>query len=72
MLDALAGPFAKVRFCPTGGLTPENAQSYLTLSNVVCIGGTWLAPKNLVAARNWSQITERARSASRLREAGVA
>jgi len=72
MLDALAGPFAKVHFCPTGGLTPENAPSYLALSNVVCIGGTWLAPKNLVAARNWSHITERARTASRLREAGVA
>jgi len=72
MLDALAGPFAKVHFCPTGGLTPENAPSYLALSNVVCIGGTWLAPKNLVAARDWSRITELARAASRLREAGVA
>lgn len=72
MLSAFAGPFAQVRFCPTGGLTPENAPSYLALSNVVCIGGTWLAPKNLVAERNWSHITERARAASRLREAGVA
>lgn len=72
MLQALAGPFAQVRFCPTGGLTPENAPSYLALSNVVCIGGTWLAPKNLVAARNWSQITERARAASRLRNTDVA
>ena len=72
MLEAFAGPFAQVRFCPTGGLTPENAPSYLALSNVVCIGGTWLAPKNLVAEHDWSQITERARAASRLRETGVA
>jgi len=72
MLEAFAGPFAQVRFCPTGGLTPENAPSYLALSNVVCIGGTWLAPKNLVAEHDWSQITERARAASRLRDTGVA
>ena len=72
MLEALAGPFAHVRFCPTGGITPENASSYLALPNVVCIGGTWLAPKNLVADRNWSQIAQLARTASRLRDTAVA
>jgi 2-dehydro-3-deoxyphosphogluconate aldolase/(4S)-4-hydroxy-2-oxoglutarate aldolase len=72
MLRALAGPFAQARFCPTGGLTPENASSYLALSNVVCIGGTWLTPKTLVAERNWSGIAGLARAASRLRGPGVA
>jgi 2-dehydro-3-deoxyphosphogluconate aldolase/(4S)-4-hydroxy-2-oxoglutarate aldolase len=65
MLKAFAGPFAQVRFCPTGGITPESASTYLALSNVVCVGGTWLAPKNLVAQRNWSHIVELARAASR-------
>jgi 2-dehydro-3-deoxyphosphogluconate aldolase/(4S)-4-hydroxy-2-oxoglutarate aldolase len=72
MLKALAGPFAQVRFCPTGGITREGAPGYLALANVVCIGGTWLAPKNLVAQKNWSQIAELARAASRLGAAGLA
>jgi 2-dehydro-3-deoxyphosphogluconate aldolase/(4S)-4-hydroxy-2-oxoglutarate aldolase len=72
MLKALSGPFAQVRFCPTGGITPESASSYLALPNVVCIGGTWLAPKNLVTDHNWSQIAQLARAASRLGAAGLA
>jgi 2-dehydro-3-deoxyphosphogluconate aldolase/(4S)-4-hydroxy-2-oxoglutarate aldolase len=66
MLKAFAGPFAHVRFCPTGGITPESAPSYLALPNVVCIGGTWLAPKTLVVQRNWSRIAQLAHAASRL------
>jgi 2-dehydro-3-deoxyphosphogluconate aldolase/(4S)-4-hydroxy-2-oxoglutarate aldolase len=72
MLKAFAGPFAQVRFCPTGGVTPESAHAYLALANVVCVGGTWLAPKNVVAQRNWSHIAELARAASRLKGTGVA
>lgn len=67
MLKAFAGPFATVRFCPTGGVTPENAASYLALPNVLCVGGSWIAPADLVARGDWPQITERARLASALR-----
>ena len=70
-LKAFAGPFGQARFCPTGGITPDNAPLYLALANVVCIGGTWIAPKNLVAEKNWSAIAGRARAASGLGTAGI-
>jgi 2-dehydro-3-deoxyphosphogluconate aldolase/(4S)-4-hydroxy-2-oxoglutarate aldolase len=56
-LKALSAPFPQVRFCPTGGITPDNAQSFLDLSSVTCVGGTWLTPPALVAARDWPAIT---------------
>ena len=65
-LKAFASPLAEVKFCPTGGITPENARSYLSLGNVVCAGGSWVAPKDLVQAGNWSAIEELARAASTL------
>ncbi|MBV8683367.1 MAG: bifunctional 4-hydroxy-2-oxoglutarate aldolase/2-dehydro-3-deoxy-phosphogluconate aldolase [Caulobacteraceae bacterium] len=66
MLNALAGPFPQARFCPTGGITPANADSYLRLPNVICVGGSWLAPPDLVSAGDWQAVTRLAREASRL------
>jgi 2-dehydro-3-deoxyphosphogluconate aldolase/(4S)-4-hydroxy-2-oxoglutarate aldolase len=65
-VKAFAGPFAQVRFCPTGGVTPDNARDYLALKNVTCVGGTWLAPKQLVDSRDWAAITELASAAAAL------
>lgn len=66
MLKALYGPFASVRFCPTGGITPEAAPEFLALPNVACVGGTWLAPRDLVAAGAWDRIRDLARAAAAL------
>ena len=66
MLKALAGPFPQVMFCPTGGVDVDSAPIYLALPNVGCVGGSWLAPSALVAAKNWDEITKRAQAASRL------
>jgi 2-dehydro-3-deoxyphosphogluconate aldolase / (4S)-4-hydroxy-2-oxoglutarate aldolase len=55
-----------VRFCPTGGITPENAPGYLKLPNVGCVGGTWLTPKEALAAGDWGRIESLARAASAL------
>jgi 2-dehydro-3-deoxyphosphogluconate aldolase / (4S)-4-hydroxy-2-oxoglutarate aldolase len=66
-LAALAGPFGDLHFCPTGGIRAENAAAYLALSNVMCVGGSWLAPRDLVAAGDWKGITALARAASGLR-----
>ena len=64
MLKALAGPFPQVLFCPTGGIDADSAASYLALPNVACVGGSWLAPTSLVAARNCVEIERRARVAT--------
>ncbi|MEP7157347.1 MAG: bifunctional 4-hydroxy-2-oxoglutarate aldolase/2-dehydro-3-deoxy-phosphogluconate aldolase [Betaproteobacteria bacterium] len=67
MLKALGGPFPQVLFCPTGGIDAESVSTYLALPNVACVGGSWLAPSALVASKDWNEITQRARTASRLR-----
>lgn len=67
MLKALRGPFADVRFCPTGGISAATAPAYLALPNVVCVGGSWLTPKALVDAGDWQGITQLAQSAAMLR-----
>lgn len=67
MLKAWQGPFGDVRFCPTGGISPTNAGEFLALSNVVCVGGSWLVPSSAVETGNWSLITELARSTQALR-----
>ncbi len=67
MLKALAGPFADVAFCPTGGITPETAPQFLALPNVRVCGGSWLTPADAVAAGDWARITALAQAASRLR-----
>ena len=66
MLKAWAGPFADVRFCPTGGVTAANAVDFLALPNVVCVGGSWLTPPDALARGNWAQVTALAFQASRL------
>ena len=66
---AFSGPFAHVRFCPTGGITAGNASAYLDLPNVACVGGSWLAPRGLVAESDWSAITTLARTAAGLTSA---
>ncbi|KAG0194158.1 hypothetical protein DFQ28_001295 [Apophysomyces sp. BC1034] len=66
MLQAFGGPFPALRFCPTGGVTQELAPSFLALPNVVCVGGSWLTPKPVLAAQNWAEVTRLARAASQL------
>lgn len=64
MLRALQGPLADMRFCPTGGVTPENMADFLREPNVAMVGGSWLAPLALVEAGDWAAITARARTAT--------
>lgn len=66
-LKAQAGPFPNVRFCPTGAITPEKAPGYLALDNVLCVGGSWIAPADKIKAGDWSRIEAAARQASTLR-----
>lgn len=63
MLKAIAGPVPQVTFCPTGGISPENYLAYLALGNVACVGGSWLAPADVVKAKNWAKVTELAQAA---------
>lgn len=67
MVKALGGPFPGVTFCPTGGITAASAPEYLALPNVACVGGSWLTPRSLVTAGDWTAITALARDASGLR-----
>jgi 2-dehydro-3-deoxyphosphogluconate aldolase/(4S)-4-hydroxy-2-oxoglutarate aldolase len=66
MLKAWQGPFGDVRFCPTGGVTAANAGEFLSLPNVVCVGGSWLTPADAVAQGDWPRIAALAREAARL------
>ncbi len=65
-LAAIGGPIPQVRFCPTGGIGPKNAGDYLDLANVLCVGGSWVAPKDRVAAGDWAAIEALARAAAAL------
>ena len=65
-LKAIGAPLPQITFCPTGGVSPENAEAYLRLENVLCAGGSWVAPKDLVAAGRWDDITALAKDAARL------
>lgn len=65
-LKSLSSPLAGTMFCPTGGVSPNNASTYLSLPNVICVGGSWVAPKELVAAGDWDGIRELAKSAAQL------
>ncbi|MCF6272227.1 MAG: bifunctional 4-hydroxy-2-oxoglutarate aldolase/2-dehydro-3-deoxy-phosphogluconate aldolase [Rhodobacteraceae bacterium] len=62
-LKALGAPLPQISFCPTGGVSRANARSYLDLANVLCVGGSWVAPKDMVAARDWAGIEALARDA---------
>ncbi len=65
-LKALAAPLPAIRFCPTGGIGRENAAAYLALANVICVGGSWVAPPDAIARGDWSRIENLARDAVRL------
>lgn len=65
-LKSIAGPLPGLRFCPTGGITPASAPSYLALSNVGCVGGSWLAPKDALAAGDFDRIELLAKAAADL------
>ena len=67
MLKALAGPFPEVSFCPTGGVTPQNAPEFLALAQVKVCGGTWLTPQEAIQARDWARITRLAQETAALR-----
>ena len=65
-LKSLSSPLPQISFCPTGGVGPANAKDYLSLPNVLCAGGSWVAPGDLVKAQDWEGITALARDASQL------
>lgn len=64
MLQALHGPFPRITFCPTGGISQENCKNYLSLSNVSCVGGSWIAPPELIEKGDWDTISELAVNAA--------
>lgn len=63
-LKSLSSPFGAVRFCPTGGVSAKNAPDYLSLPNVLCVGGSWVAPKDAVSGGDWDRITALAKEAA--------
>jgi 2-dehydro-3-deoxyphosphogluconate aldolase/(4S)-4-hydroxy-2-oxoglutarate aldolase len=65
-LDALSAPFPDMRFIPTGGISPGNLPPYLARSVVLAVGGSWMVPRQLIADRDWAQVTRLARDAARL------
>ncbi|MGX1907579.1 bifunctional 4-hydroxy-2-oxoglutarate aldolase/2-dehydro-3-deoxy-phosphogluconate aldolase [Streptomyces phaeochromogenes] len=65
-LKSLAGPLPQARFCPTGGIGPAIAPEYLALSNVLCVGGSWMLPPDAIAARDWARVETLAREAATL------
>ncbi len=67
MVRAMGSVFPEIRFCPTGGVTPSNAREYLSLPNVACVGGSWMAPKVLIEGGDWGAIEQLARDALTLR-----
>lgn len=66
MLKSIGGPLPQVSFCPTGGVNLNNAPEFLALPNVACVGGTWMLDKQLIADKNWLEITRLAKQASQL------
>ena len=65
-LKAIGAPLPQITFCPTGGVSPTNAHDYLSLPNVICAGGSWVAPKQMVQDGDWAGIETLARKASQL------
>lgn len=62
-LKSIHGPFADIRFCPTGGINEKNFLDYLALPNVKCVGGSWIVPDDAVAAKDWGRITDLCKTA---------
>ncbi|MEI8168420.1 MAG: bifunctional 4-hydroxy-2-oxoglutarate aldolase/2-dehydro-3-deoxy-phosphogluconate aldolase [Rhodoferax sp.] len=71
MLKAWSGPFFDVKFCPTGGVTLQNAPDFLALPNVVCVGGSWLVPADALEKGDWARVTQLARDTLNLRKNGL-
>lgn len=65
-LKAIGAPLPQISFCPTGGVSPANAHTYLSLPNVICAGGSWVAPQDLIEAGRWSEIEDLAKAAAKL------
>ncbi|MHC9237855.1 bifunctional 4-hydroxy-2-oxoglutarate aldolase/2-dehydro-3-deoxy-phosphogluconate aldolase [Pseudooceanicola sp. 502str34] len=65
-IKSIGAPVPQILFCPTGGVTPANAPTYLSLANIACVGGSWVAPEALIEAGDWAAIEELARTASQL------
>ncbi|GHB16047.1 bifunctional 4-hydroxy-2-oxoglutarate aldolase/2-dehydro-3-deoxy-phosphogluconate aldolase [Salinicola rhizosphaerae] len=63
-LKSFGGPLPEALFCPTGGVTVDNAADYLALPNVMCVGGSWMAPKSLIDSEDWAGITRLTREAT--------
>jgi 2-dehydro-3-deoxyphosphogluconate aldolase/(4S)-4-hydroxy-2-oxoglutarate aldolase len=68
MLKSIGGPLPQLAFCPTGGVNPDNAPSYLALPNVLCVGGSWMAPEKLIREQKWAEIEAMAKVASQLKK----
>jgi 2-dehydro-3-deoxyphosphogluconate aldolase/(4S)-4-hydroxy-2-oxoglutarate aldolase len=66
LLRSVAGPFPQLRFCPTGGITESSAADYLALGNVMCVGGSWLTPRDAIEQGDWSRVQALAEGASGL------
>jgi 2-dehydro-3-deoxyphosphogluconate aldolase / (4S)-4-hydroxy-2-oxoglutarate aldolase len=66
-LKALASPLPQISFCPTGGIGEANAAAYLALANVICVGGSWVAPADALAAGDWRRVTVLAEAAAKLK-----
>jgi 2-dehydro-3-deoxyphosphogluconate aldolase/(4S)-4-hydroxy-2-oxoglutarate aldolase len=67
-LSSISSPLPQLTFCPTGGITLASAPSYLKLPNVICVGGSWMLPKQAIAEKNWAAIQEEAAKASALNQ----
>ncbi|AWD20330.1 bifunctional 4-hydroxy-2-oxoglutarate aldolase/2-dehydro-3-deoxy-phosphogluconate aldolase [Fuscovulum blasticum] len=65
-LKSIGAPIPQVRFCPTGGISLKNARDYLALKTIACVGGSWVAPKEALAAGNWAEVTRLAAEAAAL------
>ena len=65
-LKAFAGPLPEIGFCPTGGVNQNNAENYLLQKNVVCVGGSWMAPQDMIEKKEWSTIQSMAEAASKM------
>ena len=66
-LKSIGAPIPQVKFCPTGGISLKNAMDYLSLDNILCVGGSWVAPKEALAKGDWAEVTRRAAEAKALR-----
>lgn len=66
VLSAWASPLAGLKFCPTGGVSERNAKDYLSLPNVICVGGSWVAPKAAITGGRWDEITRISKEACAL------